>query len=317
MNSLEEVINIFNDYYGEDKVDCVRHRDISDIIVWFPVTTVTNEQGQSTTIWDVFVKVPVRSNGTLYSYPSMAKATFSMAQAQSGYVHSHCNGRYPSSSNEYNHLCFGTGPLNSTMSSLFSEFDEGIWTLFCGELDLYVKTESIAGVPYRHLSSIGAGHQVNFNIWCSLSATSSYSRGFKDFIVWLLKNYDIPMAYNNGMYNIAMSETDFILYVSDAAHKYLETHPSFSEASFNRYILKNGKFYTDVNRGYSFPAVNETLYITFKGENKHIRVIGADSEDNHTVSILRDYIVSAIASVIMYIVNFEYGREEERSQASA
>ena len=114
-----------------------------------------------------------------------------------------------------------------------------------------------------------------------------------------------------------MSETDFILFVSDAAHKYLETHSSFYEAVFNHYVLKNGKFYIDANSGHSFPAVSNTLYITFKGENKHIRVIGAESEDNHTVSVLRDYIVSVIASVIMHLVNFEYGREEERSQASA
>ena len=55
--------------------------------------------------------------------------------------------------------CTGSGPINSTLATLATDYDEGIWQLFCLELDRYVRVESIEGVPYHRLESISASNR--------------------------------------------------------------------------------------------------------------------------------------------------------------
>ena len=313
--NLEKLKNILYDYYGEDKVDIVSTSNGDfDIIVWFPVVTVTNEYGESTTVRDLFVKFNVTDDGRMVILPRMGRSTFTTNECASDYRHSHCSHGVPTNSNEYSTLCFGTGPINSTMSSLALSFDEGLWTLFCGELDLYTKTESVAGVPYRRLSTIGAGYKVNLRIICSMikyHTTDSY-----DILLyrWLVEKYDIPVVYNKGRYKIAMSDIDFVLLVSKAALAYDdEYHISHWHNKSRNYILKNGELYNSGGATSISPGVYNDIYITFKGENKPLVITASDSGNISYVSVVDTSIISWIYSTITQLVNYKYGEQEQQS----
>ena len=266
--NAEKVRDIFNDYYGEEKVDFVPNYDDYDIIVWFPVTTITNEYGESTVARDIFVKFTIKPNGKLKILPKMARATFTDKEVSSRYIHSHCSGYHPRMPNEYFSLCFGTGPINSTFSSLFQNFDEGLWTLLCRELDLYVKTESVAGVPYRRLSNIGAARRYNFTLWCEMSPSKLkfyVSPRKTHFLRWFLTNYSVPVTYNCGRYVVAMSDTEFLLLVSEAVSKYCDETGHHNWVTTRDAILKGDKLYLEGGNSTAV-GVNTSIYIALREE---------------------------------------------------
>lgn len=312
--NAEKVRDIFNDYYGEEKVDFVPNYDDYDIIVWFPVTTITNEYGESTVARDIFVKFTIKSDGKLKALPKMARATFTDKEVSSGYIHSHCSGYHPRVPNEYFSLCFGTGPINSTFSSLLQNFDEGLWTLLCGELDLYVKTESIAGVPYRRLSNIGAARRYSFILWCEMSPSKLKNSILSDkirFLRWFLTNYSVPVTYNCGRYVVAMSDTEFLLLVSEAVSRFCDETGYHGWAATRDAILKGDKLYL---RGDNSTAVgvNTSIYIDFKGRTIPLTITSSSSDEGGTsVCICTDSIVQEVYSLINQLLVYKYGKESE------
>lgn len=317
--NIEKIRDIFYDYYGEERTDVVQRTvDWYDIIVWFPSVIVSNENGRSTVVRDLFVKTGVYASGKLKSMPTMAKSTFTEAEAISGYVHSHCSGWFPVRPNDYNSLCFGTGPLVSTCSSLLSSFNEQIWILFCGELDLYVQTESIAGVPYKRLETIGATRELSRVVSCSPKKLNTVSQGFSNFIIHLFTKCDMPIVYNNGIYNIAMNSNDFILFVSEEAEKFVEENGHVPELTFSTVKVKNGKFYSSAAGVEShYRDVDYSVYITFKGENRPLRVLRNNSSANeNTVNILNDKAIELVASVIYKTINIDYVRKRKEQHSA-
>lgn len=314
--NAEKVRDIFNDYYGEEKVDFVPNHDDYDIIVWFPVTTITNEYGESTVARDIFVKLTIKSDGRLKVLPKMARATFTDKEVSSGYIHSHCSGFHPRVPNEYFSLCFGTGPINSTFSSLLQNSDEALWTLLCGELDLYVKTESIAGVPYRRLSNIGASRRYTFNLWCEMSPSglkNGLSSHKTQFFRWFLVNYTVPVTYNCGRYIIAMSDTEFLLLVSEAVSKFCDETGSYIWATTREAILKGDKLYLTGDNSTAV-GVNSSIYIDFKGRRVPLTVTESSSdEDGTTVCICTDNVVQEVYSLINQLLVYKYGKESEQA----
>lgn len=312
--NIEKLKEILYDYYGEERVDIVPNHTDYDIIVWFPVVVVTNEYGENTTVRDLFVKFIVTSDGRMRIFPKMGRSTFTINEWASNYRHSHCSHGIPTSSNEYGTLCFGTGPINSTMSSLALNFDEGLWTLFCGELDLYTKTESIAGVPYRRLSTIGAGHKANMRITCSMAKNTRVSTFYFLLYKWLVEKYDIPIVYNKGRYKIAMSDIDFILLVSKAALAYDDEHRTICWHNVSqRYILKSGELYISSTTTSISPGVHNDIYITFKGVNKPLVITASSNEGVTYVSVVDIAAISWMYSTITQLVNYKYGEQEQRS----
>ena len=167
-NYVQEIVNIFNDYFGEDKVDLKSPEDRSsgwDIIVYFPEVTVTNEKHQAVKIYDLFAKVPIREDGVhLYDKFYLMRSTYTHAQAISGYTHSHIP--RSTSLGDWGIPCLGTGPINSTIYTLehISESFEEIkpfWELFCRELDEYTQVESLSGGPYIRMETIGTGNSTD------------------------------------------------------------------------------------------------------------------------------------------------------------
>ena len=307
---IQDIVQIFNDYYGEERVCCRRVTAGYDIIVWFPSVVVTNEYGKSHTVRDIFVKIELNNTGKLVRFPTMARSTFTAAEASSNYVHSHCSGILPSSPDRYDNLCFGRGPLNGTMSTLLYSPSLDIWTLFCGELDLYVKTESVAGIPYRRLEHIGYGYGyiINEFVYTSIGSASSDARSpqYKEFYRWFINNYDVPITYNSGVYNIALTETEKVLLTSDAAKKYIEQGHSLPRASFFPAIVVNGKIHRISDNTNIRTGVNPQIYVTFKDRQFPLTILESQSE-SHSVDVISDReIVIGLFTVIFDLVNFKF-----------
>ena len=115
INYIQEIKTIFEDYFGEDKVDLQDSDDVDvkNILVHFPSVIVTNENHKSEVIYDLFAKIQVHTSGRIEGKFKLARTTYTKQQALSGYTHSHV----PRSTllGDFAKPCLGSGPLNNTI----------------------------------------------------------------------------------------------------------------------------------------------------------------------------------------------------------
>lgn len=251
MEKPKRILEIFSDYFGEDKVDMqgfcskevfCKNKSLGGnntdaitrlggifILVWFPQVKVINEHNKSVNIQDLYAKVKINTEGQLIGKFYLNRATYPLSHMSAGYMHSHIPGI-----NTYNFLefltpCTGDGPINATIGGLNREFDEDIWQLFCSELEDFTQVESIAGVPYRRLENIGANQSSSMTQEFSYVARGFYGKVARppyefrgadlgiipDFTRYLLKNVSLPMEYSNGTYCLGMSYYDAAILISN------------------------------------------------------------------------------------------------------
>lgn len=195
------------------------------LLIHFPEVTVTNEYDQHIDIQDLFVKVPLMWDGTMDGNFSLNRATYSKIQYDSDYMHSHVPGINKRNFTTFLSPCLGTGPIRGTSSSLNNEYDEDLWNLFCLELDKYVKTESIEGVPYRRLSQVGATPKWCYRtIYRDLTITGYTREAWVNcFIKYLIESNTLAVFYNSKAYIIAESYEDFCIKTSNAFIHWVNT----------------------------------------------------------------------------------------------
>lgn len=215
---LFDIEDIFNNEFGEENVDftdrvvynamkaCESNSysgNISDyvryIVVRFPEVTVSNERDESVKIYDLFVKIGIRSSGLMSSNEFyILKSTYTKAQFNSGYIHSHvprlCG--FDDIAN-FKSPCLGTGPIRATCNSLMT--DSSLWSLFAYELKLYVQTESLKGGPYIYIRNINgvdtykSRQRFSTDIWSLIN----------NFILWICENGEINrlgIGYKKGSF---------------------------------------------------------------------------------------------------------------------
>ena len=193
-----------------------------EILVWWPSVTVTNEHDKSILIRDLYAKVTIDINGNIpYQCAGflLNRATFTYDQFISRYIHSHI----PPFSEvpHFSRPCLGTGPLNQTVLELKNNSDSLTWMLFCQELSLYVTVESLHGVPYIRLESLGASvvsseysgafssnSLASNTAWIRAFHRVGESRGdtlakekYLDFIKWYLKNGHLSFTFQNDKFH--------------------------------------------------------------------------------------------------------------------
>lgn len=188
-DTIQQVYSIFVDFYGEDRVDLqnINDEDIylenikkftcsnqeitnnifdhlscifpefsyAKIYVHWPECIIENENKQSHLIKDLFAIIPVNYKGFINTGFKLTRSTFTQAEWNFDYAHSHICGVPAKQNVDSLDPCLGNGPIKNTISTLIINCDLNIWKLFCLELDMYVHTESISGTPYRYLSQIG------------------------------------------------------------------------------------------------------------------------------------------------------------------
>lgn len=251
MEKPRRILEIFSDYFGEDKVDMQGFRTKEEfcrskslgntdtdaisppggifILVWFPQVRVTNEYNRSVDIQDLYAKVKIDTEGQLIGKFYLNRATYPLSHMKAGYMHSHIPGINTSDFSNFLPPCTGSGPINATIGGLNREFDEDMWQLFCSELEDFTQVESLAGVPYRRLENIGASQSSGAAQKFFYVARGFYGKVARpphevrtedlgiipDFTRYLLKNASLPMEYSSGTYCLGMSYYDATILISN------------------------------------------------------------------------------------------------------
>ena len=248
------ILGIFNEHFGEDKVDMqgfpslsevesafprgATNRQVRDylqghcdlfILVHFPQVTITNEHDRSTDIKHLYAKVSFGLDGKMNGRFTLNRAEYTMLHISNDYMHSHVSNIPFDNFERFQTPCTGSGPINNTICSLVRDFDADLWRLFCLELDRYVHVESIAGTPYHRLESLVQGGRsvamrVNDDIrgsqlldtFCLGRTTPLIKKSqLALFVKYLIDKEVLKFNFVGGEFNVAMSNTEAIIKVSN------------------------------------------------------------------------------------------------------
>lgn len=300
------------------------NRFTNHIIVRFPKVTVTNEQGKHVDIQELYARISVLTDGVIARRFELIRSYYPIDQWYSDYCHSHIS----HISTDWLEPCTGTGPINYTIDSLESNFSEERWGLFCYELDKFVRVESLAGVPYRRLESIGLlnTHPVSRTFRRNELTSFGYfdENLIKDFIKEVINAGVLKSAFINNKFTIGDTFESFWIKVSKVFakwynHKYKEGEVNLSRKNLldahivEKYIVKSNEIYkirNGLNR--SIPEEGICLFY-FKGNPVNL-IVNRDkanaNELNATYLLNLDFVESLLYKILI-IINFNYGRKEE------
>ena len=315
------------------------------ILVWFPSIRVTNEYDKYTDIKDLYAKVPIAYDGSLINKFALNRATYTLLHIASGYMHSHVSNIPTGGFSYFQNPCTGSGPINDTMGSLVSGFDEDLWNLFCLELAKYVTVESIAGVPYHKLEDLGASNMrridsTHYEIksilptnWQSLhsrNGTLATPGLFKEFMLYAIASNKITYGHSEGSYRIGMPYFKFAVTLSNLFiewynKKYNEfaksEHPLPSLEDLRRAEtiisckVVNNKFYSDFDiRGLDrYRRYIGNYMCTFKGRDVKINISDLDEAPKDYSNILNPSLIGFFAWRLIETINFEYGNKDSNN----
>ena len=333
-NLRGEVLDLVLNQLCSEIVDTIGDIKFSSgfILVHFPHVRITNEYNRFVDINHLYAKVKVLHNGSMNGYFSLNRAEYTYLHISSGYMHSHVSTIPTSDFTKFQTPCTGTGPINDTIFNLSNEFDSDIWRLFCLELSKYVEVESIAGTPYHRLENLGtsnmsAGEDV-FRVVNQLRYEDSIKEIIKEFVPYFIKQGKLKFNYANGSYSIGMSFTEYILVISNEFidwynKKYNNKEWKYTFDTLKRSdvlkegIIANNKIYYENSRRNvnSCAAYNGQRMCTFKGKDVLINIVDINEvkEDNKSI-ILNTNIALYILSKILRVINYRYGKAEQRDQ---
>lgn len=365
-----EIFRVFSEYFGEDKVDLQGYRTKAEftnyvlggmtpgvalcteikmgvpcftLLVWFPEVRITNENNKSTYVKDLYVKIFIDIYGQLSGKFYINRATYTHTQLRYGYIHSHVPRLDTANPALFRTPCTGEGPINNTISSLNTVYDIDLWQLFCSELEDYVQTESIEGVPYRRLESLGGevtGGNFNSFFYVMFNNEAWYrfsddvpiidvrNEFILDFVRYLLKSKVLPMEYSNGTYSIGMSPVQATILVSNKFIEWFNKENNIYRKSITeenlisyqvltRAIVAEDSIYeptTGLNTS-DISAVEGCHICNFKGKPITITVLPEESPNRNLSLILSQKVMNNIVTAICKVVNFRYGRNSTEQES--
>ena len=360
------VYEIFKEFFGEERVDIQDiptfedtrnliydgetvpslianinyHYSYPFILVHFPHVTVKNEHDSSTEVDDLFAKVSICYDGTLDGRFSLNRATYSLLHIENDYMHSHIPGIPKTDFSRFLEPCTGSGPINTTIHSLNSEFSEDLWRLFCLELSKFVEVESLNGGPYRRLDNlVPGGHSMasspsrvgyrleSINRFLPPSSLSWLTVDrFVDFVNYVIDSGKLKFSFT-GYYTIAMGIDEYILTLSNLFIEWFNKQQKDASGTTNSAIILNLESNSILQTAYMFDGhlvqkfsgerfnIGEHIgdYVcTFKGRRVTLQVTGYNSgndsqEEDHSITILNLRLCEFILTKILYILNYRYG----------
>lgn len=355
---INSIYEIFKDYYGEERVDLqnikpkeviVRNSSLADndlnantsyypfIIVHFPEVNITNEHDDSVLIKDLWAKITVTFKGAVIYGFYLNRSTYQSSHWLSDYMHSHISGIPKSNITTFLSPCLGSGPIRDTIASLARGYDEALWQLFCRELDVYTRTESLNGGPYRRMTNIT--NTVSTLFTSSLSSWHSYARYnypfnadlVKEFILHVINSKLLKFNYHNGVFNIAM---DYYQYYLTISNLFIEWgNMMYNKSEHNKTIfslanlidkkilipvsISNRKILMIRNSEYSPERLNGTKVLTFKGKDILLNIEIQNNETVRYSHILNADMATNILRTLLVVINYKYGRQETNSDSTS
>ena len=294
------------------------------ITIYFPEVKITNENELSTTIYDMYARVLLNTDGTIVQSPEFCKATYTKAQWNKNYIHSHIRTLNKSEAYLWRDSCLGGGPLRTTIPSLMVDSNLELWPLFCLELDRYLQVESLKGGPYiriEQLSNNTVTRKVKtlLNTYSNRRYSSVYSTEEKElikgFISYIIRNKVLPIVYTVKGYDIGLSPIDTIIKLTQAFTDYYnkEYTKQFPEGIsiqklFDSNVLAHVTIENDLikYRGLvesSVSVLPNSFLFYFKGQPVKLKIKEEDVLRDETPILLSDLVVSSIIYHILNTIN--------------
>lgn len=302
------------------------------ILVHFPHVRITNENDRFVDINHLWAKVKVSCSGALKGTFTLNRSEYSLLHINSDYMHSHVRRIPIPDFTQFQRPCTGSGPINDTMNTLTRGYNEDIWNLFCLELSKYVTVESIEGVPYHYLESLGKSNTgIIDNRYRTVLQPSYYGRhctlsNLNEFIKYFISLKKLKFNYVNGSYSIGMPFIDYIILISNAFIEWYneQFNTSKIKATFKdlkndrllkEVIISNGIIYDNsvkINRDDYLRFIGNTV-CTFKGEKITLNITDTDNIPKENKNIILNVDVALyILTIALKILNCRYGRNKER-----
>ena len=326
---------VLNRLCSEQMVDIIGQNKFSSgfILVHFPHVRITNEYDRFVNINHLYAKVRILHNGSMDGYFALNRSEYTYLHISNGYMHSHVSSIPTGDFTQFQIPCVGTGPIRDTMFNLENEFDPAIWRLFCLELSKYVGVESIEGGPYHKLENLGTSNMsAGEGVFKVVNYLNYYGSGMeemiKDFVSYFIKQGKLKFNYANGSYSIGMSFTEYMLVISNEFIDWYNKKFNNKELGYTfnilkmNYVLKeciianNRIYYKNSSRNVnSYAAYNGKRMCTFKGADVLINIVDLNEvkEDNKSI-ILNTNIALYILSRVLRVINYRYGKAEQRDQ---
>lgn len=342
MEMPNKVLEIFNDHFGEDRVDMQGFPTVNEfessintdfghgyILVHFPTVRIMNENGRFVDINNLYAKVKVTSEGKLIGHFSLNRSSYTTSHIYSNYMHSHVSNIPINDFKQFQPVCVGRGPIGYTSRTLNVDYNEYIWKLFCLELDKYVRVESAAGGPYHLLENIGILNHVYKEYYYieNIKHIDTISIPLTEFIHYFISKCNLKFTYKNGSYFIGMPTMEYILLISNEFIKWYnyKFNQGMLGTFYNQLILKNvlknyiiisERLYVLRNnvKDYSYYANKEVCI--FKGKQVYTDIIEDKAQIHNISTILNVDICMYILTLILKVVNLKYGRDKDSEESS-
>lgn len=334
--TIDDLTQLFIDYYGEENVDSVRYIQEGDdicsmanwqITVHWKNLLVTNEYNNSIKIYDLFAKIPLKITDNneilIESNFLLCRSTATKNQYKSGYIHSHVPKQSLYRNWKYQSPCLGQGPIKGTLHKLWENSnDVDIWRLFIWELDKYVHVESLVGSPYIKMSCVtDASIGCTYCLYKGNNVTnSSVKKVLNRFIEYIIINKLLAFTYCNLKIKFAYTNTELILKVSNyfidfinKEYKHLDfkdiKNSSIQSLFMVCSIYDNGNFYDYVSQNLNVTYPKDYTICTFKGEPQYFKVIeGLDNPTFKNILLLKPKMLSYVCVTILTALNKYYGK---------
>lgn len=320
---------------------------VASIYVWWPKVTVTNEYNNSIDIQDLYAKIKINTNGCIpYEYYGflLNRATYSAKQFNSNYLHSHIS-RIPTNDfTEFQNPCLGRGPIKQTIVTLKSNNDTAMWMLFCEELSRYVTVESLTGIPYKKLESVGyysldslyqdfshrqnplkAMYDIDYKR-VNAAYKLSYEKlkeEIKNFTAYYLKHGHLKLSYTQGKFTCSMPFFNFIIDISNCFIAYYNAILAkdkrkieylYATRVLNSVFVADNKIYRpDYKNNTHHSRYQGTHVLTFKGKSIRLKIL----EDKHSTTqktiLIHHLMAQYILDNILNIINFRFTNEHGKS----
>ena len=295
------------------------------IIIRFNDVIVSNGKGDKALIQEIYVKVPLIYNGSMYSGMQWLRTTYSYYHWQNNYAHSHLGRISNSQAPTWKAPCTGTGPINLTMDSLRMHPTEDLWALFCYELEECIKVESLLGGPYIRIDELWEGKVTLYSDLGRTEVLPVSDEVEKELIQNVINSGKLEFKWKNGAYSVCNSIADLMTIVSMEFFKICKKHKE--NPSLPRIFLIEDYFCTAVISGQNIKVVsgdsgptqavslNNTVLFTFKGVPVKLRILDVDDiNTKNTKTFLRVPYVASIISKINNLANYYYGNNKTRAK---
>lgn len=190
INELQELLYF---HYGEERVDIKKKKDLlsapfeegvitTTIIIYTPELTIKNENNNTHTLYDVYVKLNLNENGILIGNFTITRTTFSNKEISNYYMHSHVR---KEDFLKWGDPCLGTNVIKNTIIILNTYFNIDSWVIFLYELDTFLTVESISGVPYIRMSKLDDvnNDDILYDYYYEFGILNNFENGFIKYLI--------------------------------------------------------------------------------------------------------------------------------------